>query len=465
MSQQVVSRTEMAKQAPEVRCHNFDEVALGFTKEEAMTEASRCLQCKNPKCVKGCPVEVRIPDFIKLISEGKFDEAADKIREKNSLPAICGRVCPQENQCEGNCILGIKSEPVSIGSLERFASQYGNRSDVKKVVNEENSNKRVVVIGSGPAGLAAAADLALAGFQVDVFESLHKTGGVLRYGIPQFRLPKEIVDAEVEYVKSLGVNIYTNVLAGVTIDISEKLKSGYYSAAFIGTGAGVPNFMGVPGENLNGVYSANEFLTRINLMKAYLFPEYDTPVNVGKKVAVIGAGNVAMDSARTALRMGADEVSIVYRRSRAEMPARHEEIENAEEEGVLLRELVAPVEVLGDDKGNVIALKCIKMELSDVDSSGRRKPIPVEGSEFILDCDTIVVAIGQGSNPVLVSRMPGLELNKRGNIVTYDEYGATSISGVYAGGDIVTGAATVISAMGAGKMAAKGIINYLSSQN
>ena len=464
MPQQVIPRTEMSKQAPEVRCHNFDEVALGFTKEEAMTEASRCLQCKNPQCVKGCPVEVRIPNFIKLITEGKFDEAADEIREKNSLPAICGRVCPQENQCEGKCILGIKHKPVSIGSLERFASQYGNRSAEKKVVNEENAKKRVVVIGSGPAGLAAASDLALAGFQVDIFESLHKTGGVLRYGIPQFRLPKEIVDAEVEYVKSLGVNIYTNVLAGVTVDISEKLKSGYYSAAFIGTGAGVPNFMGVPGENLNGVYSANEFLTRINLMKAYRFPEYDTPVRVGKKVAVIGAGNVAMDSARTALRMGAEEVSIVYRRSRAEMPARHEEIENAEEEGVILRELTAPVEVLGDDKGNVIALKCIKMELSDVDASGRRRPVPVEGSEFVMDCDTIVVAIGQGSNPVLVSRMPGLELTKRGNICTYDEYGATSIPGVYAGGDIVTGAATVISAMGAGKMAAKGIVQYLTSK-
>ncbi|MGE5577262.1 MAG: NADPH-dependent glutamate synthase [Syntrophothermus sp.] len=461
-------RVEMPKQNPAVRRRNFNEVALGYQAEQAVEEAKRCLQCKNQPCVAGCPVSVPIPEFIKLIGEGKFAEAAQKIKEKNALPAICGRVCPQESQCEGVCTLGKKGKPVAIGSLERFAADWeretakGGRQAATNVITPEPGKKRikVAVVGSGPAGLTAAADLAKMGYQVTMFESLHATGGVLRYGIPEFRLPKGILEQEVAYVRSLGVEIQTNVIIGQTIDV-EELRAEGYEAIFVGTGAGLPYFLGIPGENLNGVYSANEFLTRVNLMKAYLFPEYDTPIQVGKRVAVVGAGNVAMDSARTALRLGAEEVSIVYRRSRDEMPARHEEIENAEEEGVQLCLLTNPIRLLGNDKGLVEGMEVIRMELGEPDASGRRRPVPVAGSETVLPVDTVVVAIGQGPNPLLVKRTPGLVTNKHGNIQANEENGQTSLPYVFAGGDIVTGAATVIKAMGAGKTAAKGIDDYL----
>jgi glutamate synthase (NADPH/NADH) small chain len=501
VSRKIVERTEMPKQAPEERRANFNEVALGLDAESVMREAQRCIQCKTRPCTTGCPVEVDIPEFIALMAEGKFEEAAAKIREKNSLPAICGRVCPQESQCESLCTLGKKFEPVAIGALERFAADWASKcadeaggagsetcacaSDCHSLPECECAPKacdldsqgcapdgdpgvraaRVGVIGSGPAGLTCAADLALMGYKVDMFESLHDTGGVLRYGIPEFRLPKSIVDEEVEYVRSLGVRIFTNVVVGLTLDVSEMLDSGEYQALFIATGAGLPYFLGIPGENLNGVYSANEFLTRVNLMKAYMFPEYDTPVNIGSKVAVVGAGNVAMDSARTSLRLGAEEVKIVYRRSRAEMPARLEEIENAEEEGVEMMLLTNPVRIISDGHGGVEGMECIRMELGEPDASGRRRPVPIEGSEFIVDVDTVIVAVGQGPNPLLTQRTRDLDLNRRGNVEVHDEYGATSIPGVWAGGDIVTGAATVISAMGAGKRAARGIDKWLRSKS
>ena len=480
MPREIVDRVEMPKQSPEERRSNFGEVALGLDPELAVREAKRCIQCKTKPCTKGCPVEVEIPEFIALMAQGKFQEADAKIKQKNSLPAICGRVCPQESQCESLCTLGKKFKPVAVGALERFAADWTREHNPESGCEKNSSDgpavcaaadgiqrpsARIAVIGSGPAGLTCAAELALMGYGVDIFESLHDTGGVLRYGIPEFRLPKAIVNQEVDYVRSLGVRIFTNVLVGTTLDLNEMLAKGEYQAAFIGTGAGLPYFLEIPGENLNGVYSANEFLTRVNLMKAYKFPEYDTPVKIGKRVAVVGAGNVAMDAARTSLRLGADDVKIVYRRSRTEMPARLEEIENAEEEGVQMFLLTNPVRIVSDGKGGVGAMECIKMELGEPDASGRRRPVPVPGSEFTMDVDTVIVAVGQGPNPLLARATQGLALNRKGNIEVRDEYGATSIPGVWAGGDIVTGAATVISAMGAGKRAARGIDIWLRSQS
>ncbi len=454
-----MSRQIVPKQDPKTRASNFDEVALGYTKDQALAEASRCLNCKKPFCVQGCPVEVDIPGFISKIKENDFLGAAAKIKEKNSLPAICGRVCPQESQCEHLCILGKKGEPVAIGALERFvadqeaAEATGDYCPVKKL------DCKAAVIGAGPAGLTCAADLALQGFDVTVFESLHEAGGVLQYGIPQFRLPKNIVAREVDYIKKLGVKIETSVLVGQTVTIQELMEQGY-DTVFIGTGAGLPYFLNIPGENLNGVYSANEFLTRVNLMKAYRFPEYDTPVRVGERVAVIGGGNVAMDAARTSLRLGANEVYIVYRRSRDELPARHEEVENAEEEGIIFKLLNNPTRIIGNEQGEVIALECIRMELGEPDAGGRRKPVPVPNSEFQFPVNNVIVAIGQGPNPVLIRTTSGLKLNKHGYIEADPETLATSMPGVFAGGDIVTGAATVIAAMGAGKKAARQMVEY-----
>lgn len=471
MSSQV-GRQPMPKQDPKERIKNFSEVALGYTPELAVTEAKRCISCPRRPCVSGCPVNVDIPDFIRLIAEGKFIEAAKKIKEKNSLPAICGRVCPQETQCEAVCTLGKRGMPVAIGALERFAADMERSSksaSQSAAVSDCNTapgsrtGRRVAVVGSGPAGLTCAADLAKLGYSVVIFESLHATGGVLRYGIPEFRLPKSIVDEEVAYIKSLGVEIRTNTLVGQTVTIDDLFAEGF-EAIFLGTGAGLPHFLGIPGENLNGVYSANEYLTRSNLMKAYLFPEYDTPIKQGERVAVVGAGNVAMDSARTALRLGAREVTIVYRRSRAEMPARREEIENAEEEGVKFQLLTNPVRVIGDEKGWVTGLECVRMELGEPDESGRRRPVPVPGSEFVIPVDTMISAIGTDPNPLLIKRTPGLATGRHGNIIINEETGETSIPGVFAGGDIVTGAATVIAAMGAGKVAARGIHNYLQAR-
>lgn len=455
------ARVRMRKQDPKVRSANFNEVALGFSIEDAKAEAARCLNCKKPQCSQGCPVEVEIPSFINKIKEGDFEGAINKIKEKNSLPAICGRVCPQESQCESRCILGKKGEPVAIGALERFVADWGREHSENKTVNPVRKNGvKVAVIGAGPSGLTTAADLALKGYDVTIFESLHAPGGVLRYGIPEFRLPKAIVEQEVNYIRTLGVQVATSYLMGQTLTVPELFEAGY-KAVFIGTGAGLPYFLNIPGENLNGVYSANEFLTRVNLMKAYLFPEYDTPIKIGKKVAVVGAGNVAMDGARTALRLGAEEVSIVYRRSREEMPARRDEIENAEEEGIIFRLLNNPLRIIGDEQGKVVGMECQKMELGEADASGRRRPVPIKGSEYTLEVDTVVVAIGQGPNPILLRNTPGLGLNKHGYIETDPETLATNIPGVYAGGDIVTGAATVIAAMGAGKKAAKSIDEYL----
>ncbi|HEX3046710.1 MAG TPA: NADPH-dependent glutamate synthase [Bacillota bacterium] len=457
-----MSRQVMPKQDPVARGKNFNEVALGYTETQAVTEASRCLNCKKPLCVQGCPVEVDIPGFITKIKERDFLGAVAQIKEKNSLPAICGRVCPQETQCEEKCILGKKGEPVAIGALERFVADREpvSTGDIKPAVN---LSYRAAIIGAGPSGLTAAADLALRGFQVTIFESLHAAGGVLQYGIPQFRLPKEIVAREVDYIKRLGVKVETSVLVGQTITVEELLKDGY-DTIFIGTGAGLPYFLNVPGENLNGVYSANEFLTRVNLMKAYRFPEYDTPVRVGERVAVVGAGNVAMDGARTSLRLGAKEVYIVYRRSAEEMPARHEEIENAKEEGIIFRLLTNPTRIIGNEKGEVAGLECIQMELGEPDASGRRRPVPIKGSEFQFPVDNVVVAIGQGPNPILLRTTAGLALNKHGYIQVDPETMATNIPGVYAGGDIVTGAATVIAAMGAGKTAAKQMVEYCKNK-
>jgi glutamate synthase (NADPH/NADH) small chain len=450
----------MPKQEPKVRAGNFEEVALGYTEEQAVAEASRCLNCPKPFCMQGCPVEVDIPGFLRLVKQRDYTGAAAIIKKKNSLPAICGRVCPQETQCESMCVLGKKGEPVAIGALERFVADR-EAAEAKGEIPEiaARTGCKAAVIGAGPAGLTAAADLALAGLEVTVFESLHAAGGVLQYGIPQFRLPKDIVGREVEYIKKLGVKIETSVLVGQTVTIPELQAEGF-DTIFIGTGAGLPYFLNVPGENLNGVYSANEFLTRVNLMKAYRFPEYDTPVRVGERVAVVGAGNVAMDAARTSLRLGAKEVYIVYRRSAEEMPARHEEIENAEEEGIIFRLLTNPTRIFGNEKGEVAALECIKMELGEADSSGRRRPVPVKGSEFQFPVDNVVVAIGQGPNPVLLKNTAGLSLNKRGYIEVNPETLETSIPGVFAGGDITTGAATVIAAMGAGKKAARRMVEY-----
>jgi len=462
-------RPSMPRQSPKERIKNFDSVALGLTEEQAVGEAKRCLQCKKPFCVRGCPVEIDIAAFIKLIAQGKFNQAAEKIKEKNNLPAICGRVCPQETQCEIECILGKKDVSIAIGALERFAADWQlkqqsaitNQLSAKKAKTvKKRQTAKVAVVGSGPAGLTCAADLAKIGYRVSIFESLHKPGGVLVYGIPEFRLPKRILNAEVNYIRSLGVDLQENVLIGNTFSLTDLFSQGY-KAIFIAVGAGLPQFMNIPGENLDRVYSANEFLTRVNLMKAYLFPEYDTPINTGRKIAVVGAGNVAFDAARSALRLGAEEVCIVYRRSEKEMPARGEEIENAKEEGVKLFLLTLPVKITGDKDGYVKQMECLKMRLGEKDQSGRRRPIPVEGSEFVLDVDTVIVAIGQKPNPLLTKAPPQLKTAKKGIIVVDEQTQGTNLKGVYAGGDITTGADTVISAMGAGKRAAQAIDKHI----
>ncbi len=458
-------RNPMPEQPADVRNKNFEEVALGYTKEMAVDEAQRCLNCPKPRCVAGCPVNVEIPKFIHAVAEENFEEAIKILKRKSTLPAVCGRVCPQENQCEGKCVLGIKGEPVAIGRLERFVADYAREHglDAIDASGIVPNGKKVAIVGSGPSGLTCAGDLAKLGYDVTLFEALHAAGGVLMYGIPQFRLPKEIVQHEISALKELGVKIVVNAVIGRTFTIKELMEEEGFDAVYVGTGAGLPHFMHIPGENLNGVYSANEFLTRVNLMKAYQFPQVATPVYVGKKAAIVGAGNVAMDAARTAKRLGAEEVYIVYRRSREEMPARQEEIGHAVEEGIELRLLNNPTAIIGDEKGWVKGLECIKMELGEPDASGRRSPVAIKGSEYVLDVDMVVMAIGQGPNPLIKDTTPDLEVNKRGNIVA-DEVGATSIPGVFAGGDIVTGAATVISAMGAGKKAAAAIDEYLSKK-
>ena len=461
---------EMPTQDAKVRARNFKEVALGYDKETAVAEAERCLHCKNRPCVEACPVNINIPEFIAKIKESDFEGAYDIINETSSLPAVCGRVCPQETQCESKCTLGIKFEPVGIGRLERYVADYHNANCKEAPKVPEHNSHKVAVVGSGPSGLTCAGDLAKKGYKVSVFEALHTAGGVLVYGIPEFRLPKSIVAKEVETLKQLGVDVETNVVIGKTLTIDELFERGY-EAVFVGSGAGLPNFMGIPGESLKGVYSANEFLTRSNLMKAY-HDNPVTPIMKGGNVAVVGGGNVAMDAARTALRLGADKVYIVYRRSMEELPARREEVEHAEEEGIEFKLLCNPVEVLGyenpDDKrdlknGFVTGIKCIRMELGEPDEKGRRRPVPIEGSEFVLDVDTVVISIGTSPNPLIKSTTKGLEVNKRGGIIV-NEDGLTSREGVYAGGDAVTGAATVISAMGAGKVAAKAIDEYLSGK-
>ncbi len=454
-------RTPMPEQPAKKRRKNFNEVTLGYTKEDALAEASRCIACKEPKCVEGCPVNVDIPGFIKLICKEDFEGAIEKIKDTNALPAICGRVCPQETQCEAFCVLGNKGQPVAIGRLERFCADFENKKDWKVSEVTKSTEKIVAIVGSGPAGLTTAADLAKMGYRVTIFESLHKAGGVLSYGIPEFRLPKKIVQQEIEYIKQLGVEFKPNYIIGRIKTLDELCDE--FDAVFLGTGAGLPNFMGIPGEYFSGIYSANEFLTRVNLMKAY-DPEYDTMVRRGKHVVVVGGGNVAMDAARSALRLGADEVSIVYRRGEEEMPARREEIEHAKEEGIIFKLLTNPVRILGDEKFNVKAVECIKMELSEPDKSGRRSSVPVEGSEFKIPADVVVIAIGTSPNPIIFKGSEGLEQNQKGTVVADEETGATSKCGVFAGGDVVTGAATVISAMGAGKKAAKAIGEYLKGK-
>jgi glutamate synthase (NADPH/NADH) small chain len=456
------SRVEMPVQDSEARKSNFDEVALGYTEEMALEEAARCLNCKKPFCVEGCPVNVRIPEFIKLITEKKYQEAINVVKSTNSLPAVCGRVCPQEMQCESKCILGRRGEPVAIGRLERFVADWEMEHGNPEVPEIKPNGKKVAIVGAGPAGLTCAGDLARLGYEVTIFESLHEPGGVLIYGIPEFRLPKDIVRREVDYVKRLGVKIETSFIIGRTMTIEELFDKGF-DAVFIGSGAGLPMFMRIPGENLNGVYSANEYLTRINLMKAYKFPEYDTPIVSGKKVAVVGAGNVAMDAVRCALRLGAEKAMIVYRRGREEMPARAEEIHHAEDEGVEFHLLTKPVRILGDEKGWVAGMECIRMELGEPDQSGRRRPVPIEGSEFVMDVDTVIMALGTSPNPILVQTTEGLDAHKWGGLITKSETGRTTKPRVWAGGDAVTGAATVILAMGAGKAAAKDIHEYLES--
>jgi glutamate synthase (NADPH/NADH) small chain len=458
-----LNRVPMPRQNPKVRGKNFNEVALGYSLEQAKEEASRCIQCKKRNCTEGCPVEVDIPDFIQAIRDGDMPEAVRILKSKNALPGICGRVCPQETQCEATCSLAKKGAPIAIGRLERFVADW-ERANMPKAnsspIQPAPGGKRVAVVGSGPAGLTAAADLAKLGHNVTIFEALHVAGGVLMYGIPEFRLPKEIVQVEVDYVASLGVKIALDSVIGKLVTVDEVLNNGY-DAVFLGTGAGLPMFMNIPGENLNGIYSANEFLTRVNLMKAYQFPEYDTPVKVGRRVAVIGGGNVAMDSARCALRLGADEVYIIYRRSEAEMPARREEVENAMEEGIQFKLLTNPKQFLGNEKNWVVGAECYEMELGEPDESGRRRPVVKPGSEFIIDVDVAIVALGTTPNPLIASTTLGLETTKRGTVVADEETGKTVKDKVWAGGDIVTGAATVISAMGAGKHAAADIDKFL----
>ncbi|MDF2626842.1 MAG: glutamate synthase homotetrameric [Symbiobacteriaceae bacterium] len=447
-----------------VRVNRFDEVALGYTLEMAIEEAQRCLKCKNPTCEIGCPVQSPVKDFVALLAEGKVAESVKRLREVNRLPAICGRVCPQEEQCESKCVMGVKFEPVAIGRLERFVADWERQHGFGELEPVASRGVKVAVVGAGPAGLTCAGDLAALGYQVTVFEALHAAGGVLMYGIPEFRLPKEIVETDVRRLEEMGVEFRYNVLVGRTVTIDDLMEKDGYSAVFIGTGAGLPKFMGIPGENYSGVYSANEFLTRINLLRAYKFPEYDTPLKVGKRVAVIGAGNTAMDSVRTALRVGAEQAMIVYRRTEHEMTARREEFEHAEEEGVQFNFLTNPVEILANEDGWVTGLKCVKMELGEPDESGRRKPVTVKGSEFVMPVDTVIMALGTTPNPILLRTTPGLQSNKWGCVVADPETGATTRPGVFAGGDAVTGAATVILAMGAGQKAARAIHEYLEKQ-
>ncbi len=459
----MLKKVPVREQDPKVRATNFEEVCLGYDKEEAMEEASRCLNCKNAKCVKGCPVSIDIPEFVREVKEGNFEEAARVIARSSALPAVCGRVCPQESQCEGQCVRGIKGEPVSIGKLERFVADWSRENGFVPEAPETTNGKKVAVIGSGPAGLTCAGDLAKLGYEVTIFEALHEPGGVLVYGIPEFRLPKEgVVKPEIDNVKKLGVKIETNVIIGKSLTVDELLEEEGFDAVFIGSGAGLPMFMGIPGENANGVFSANEYLTRSNLMKAFR-DDYDTPIAAGKKVAVVGGGNVAMDAARTALRLGAD-VHIVYRRSEAELPARAEEVHHAKEEGIIFDLLTNPVEILVDDNGWVKGMTCIRMELGEPDASGRRRPVPVAGSEFTIEVDTVIMSLGTSPNPLISSTTKGLEVNRRKCIVAEEASGRTSKEGVYAGGDAVTGAATVILAMEAGKAGAKGIHEYLSGK-
>ncbi len=459
----VMKKVPVREQDPKERARNFEEVCLGYNKEEAMEEAERCLNCKNAQCVRGCPVAIDIPGFVCQIKEGRFEEAYQTISKSSALPAVCGRVCPQESQCEGKCVRGVKGEPVSIGKLERFTADWARENNIKPEPAKEKKDHKVAVIGSGPAGLTCAGDLAKMGYDVTIFEALHEPGGVLIYGIPEFRLPKsDVVAKEIENVKSLGVKIETNVVIGKAGTIDELMKEEGFEAVFIGSGAGLPKFMGIPGEQANGVFSANEFLTRNNLMKAFK-DEYDTPIMKGKKVAVVGGGNVAMDAARTALRLGA-EVHIVYRRSEEELPARVEEVHHAKEEGIIFDLLTNPKEVLVDENGWVKGMTCIRMELGEPDESGRRRPVEVQGSEFDLELDTVIMSLGTSPNPLISSTTEGLEINRWQCIVAEEENGATSKPGVFAGGDAVTGAATVILAMGAGKAAAKGIDEYLSGR-
>lgn len=459
----VLEKVPVREQDPKVRATNFEEVCLGYNKEEAMEEASRCLNCKNAKCIKGCPVSINIPAFVHEVKEGNFAEAYKIISQSSALPAVCGRVCPQETQCEGVCIRGVKGEAVSIGKLERFVADWAKENGIKPEAPAQKNGHKIAVIGSGPSGLTCAGDLAKMGYDVTIFEALHQPGGVLVYGIPEFRLPKDkVVKEEVENVKSLGVKIETNVIIGKSTTIDELLEKGGFEAVFIGSGAGLPMFMGIPGEVSNGVFSANEYLTRSNLMKAFR-EDYDTPIKTGKKVVVVGGGNVAMDAARTALRLGA-EVHIVYRRSEEELPARREEVHHAKEEGVIFDLLTNPVEIIPDENGWVEEVKCVRMELGEPDASGRRRPVVIEGSEFTMEADTVIMSLGTSPNPLISSTTIGLDTNRRKCIIADEENGQTSKEGVFAGGDAVTGAATVILAMGAGKAAAKGIDEFIKNR-
>ena len=459
----VLNKVPVREQDPKVRATNFNEVCLGYNEEEAVEEANRCINCKNARCITGCPVNIRINDFIAKVKERDFEAAYQIISESSSLPAVCGRVCPQESQCEGVCIRGVKGEPISIGKLERFVADWAREQGIKPIPADQKNGHKVAIVGSGPAGLTCAGDLARLGYDVTIFEALHKAGGVLTYGIPEFRLPKDdVVAKEVANVESLGVTINTDVIIGRTESIDELLEQGF-EAVFIGSGAGLPMFMGIPGENANGVFSANEYLTRNNLMKAFR-DDYDTPIYKAKKVVVVGGGNVAMDAARTALRLGA-EVHLVYRRSEAELPARVEEVHHAKEEGIIFDLLTNPVEILTDDDDNVVGIRCIRMELGEPDASGRRRPVPIEGSEFETECDAVIMSLGTSPNPLISSTTVGLDVNRKKCIIANEENGATSREGVFAGGDAVTGAATVILAMGAGKAGAKGIDEFIRSKN